>query len=385
MKHLRQRGLLTAFDALQRSVNFTSTTARLEHPSITQLHDYLVKQGDFDAAESLLAEIAYPQDNSEAGEESLFESFCIQMNPRIEWTRLDVMSETASWDGDSPSPRGGHQLVLVRPVNLANEEECPDPLAPSYTSSPPGGELDDGSSLYLFGGWDGLTELSDFWSFSLYHQRWQLLSGEAAKMNSSNDRANPSPKNGPCSRSCHQMAVDAQTGDIYLFGSFQESKIVAAAVRPAVDGISSASSQTSGSVSPVPASRTSIGGGTGGRRALDVQAPASLQSSAVMGNPEEIISEGNHPPSSLQPQSRPYHEARDGGRGQAQETFREWEALQDANSGLTVNVEDSDTHKADFWVYHTQGHSKGNWERLSTNTSVRLFYAIFYGNRLRFG
>jgi hypothetical protein len=56
-------------------------------------------------------------------------------------------------DGDSPCARGGHQLCLD-----ANSEK-----------------------IYLFGGWNGKRELSDFWCYQIKEKKWKLLSQDTSQ------------------------------------------------------------------------------------------------------------------------------------------------------------------------------------------------------------
>lgn len=105
-------------------------------------------------------------------------------------------------------------MVLVRGGSVrTNTAGCEDTTSRSY--------------LYLFGGWNGTTELADLWRFNTQEQRWELLS-----QNTSGDMA-LAPDGarifGPDPRSCHQMAVDQKTGDIYMLGRFVDAH---AAMRP---------------------------------------------------------------------------------------------------------------------------------------------------------
>lgn len=36
----------------------------------------------------------------------------------------------------------------------------------------------DSGKIYLFGGWDGSKDLSDFWCYNIEKQRWKLLSSD---------------------------------------------------------------------------------------------------------------------------------------------------------------------------------------------------------------
>lgn len=213
LKHLRQRGLLKAFQALRDSLPSTSAL-RLEDPAVTAVHRHLVELGDFDEAEDLLTTVAYPDSGIDGTSEptpSLFDAYCQSVSPRVQWTRLDSLPGTATWDGESPSPRGGHQMVLVRSRSI----ETPTGSECHGTNSAP--------YLYLYGGWNGTTELADLWRFDLHEQRWELLSTDtSADIALGSDGARIF---GPDPRSCHQMAVDQDTGDIYMLGRFVDPQV----------------------------------------------------------------------------------------------------------------------------------------------------------------
>jgi hypothetical protein len=166
LKHLRQRALLPAFRTLQ-----SVTSLNLEHPLLTSLHTAFVLRGDFNMVESLL---------SRSASLGLFDSFIRSTPPRAHWRRLDTDPSTSSPDGDYPSARGGHQLVL-------------DP---------------DKGLLYLFGGWDGTKDLCDLWTFSIQEQRWHLVCGDTREVR------------GPGPRSCHKGALDERTGHLWVLGRF---------------------------------------------------------------------------------------------------------------------------------------------------------------------
>lgn len=51
-------------------------------------------------------------------------------------------------DGDSPCARGGHQMCIDTKEGM----------------------------IYVFGGWDGRRDLSDFWCYNIRLNEWELLS-----------------------------------------------------------------------------------------------------------------------------------------------------------------------------------------------------------------
>ena len=56
-------------------------------------------------------------------------------------------------DGESPAMRGGHQMCIDS----------------------------EGGEVYMFGGWDGTKDLSDFWSYNIAADRWNLISIDTRK------------------------------------------------------------------------------------------------------------------------------------------------------------------------------------------------------------
>jgi hypothetical protein len=65
--------------------------------------------------------------------------------------------------------------------------------------------------IYLFGGWDGEKELSDFWSYHISDNVWKLMSSDTRK------------QGGPGPRSCHKICFDEHKKLIYLLGRYVDS------------------------------------------------------------------------------------------------------------------------------------------------------------------
>merc|ERR1719204_3005440 len=97
--------------------------------------------------------------------------------------------------------------------------------------------MDPGSKMiYLFGGWDGNRDLSDFWAYNVALGKWTLIS------------ADTEADGGPPSRSCHkmvvdpvyrqifvhQMCLDSDTRCIYVFGG-QSLHVTEEESRPAAE------------------------------------------------------------------------------------------------------------------------------------------------------
>ncbi|KAK9899070.1 hypothetical protein P389DRAFT_209091 [Cystobasidium minutum MCA 4210] len=310
LKHLRQKGLTSAFDALLTSLPSTSAL-QLEHPAVSELHRHLVQLGDFNKVEELLGNIAYPQLASNPLDQasiSLFDSYCETALPEVHWTRLDSQLGTTTWDGESPSARGGHQMVLVQPETLAKEDRSAfedDSSSPSY--------------LYLYGGWNGVTELADLWRFDLQQQRWELISNDT-----SNDLAlgpDGSQIFGPDARSCHQMAVDQETGEIYMLGRFIDGQ----ATRTALEVHSTAAG------SAVEESRPRLG----------------VQEPAYRGEQEGSPS-GRH--NAVPAVDQPVDNRKDA---------------------------------CDFWRLHTRGPLRGTWELLSENVEIENGPTLIFDHQMQ--
>ena len=67
--------------------------------------------------------------------------------------------------------------------------------------------------MYLFGGWDGNKDLSDFWCYHIPTNKWKLLSIDT------------SADGGPSRRSCHKMVVDIINKHIFILGRYLERNL----------------------------------------------------------------------------------------------------------------------------------------------------------------
>ena len=168
LKFLRQRRHITTYHHLLKR-----TGTRLEHPLISELYNTLVLHGDFSRTEALLREI---------GQEGLYNAYIHSCAPRARWKRLRPVDD----DGVpyAPSARGGHAMCM---------------------------DVDKGL-IYLFGGWDGIKSMDDFWVYNVQTGRWREISSSVSEQ-----------KNGPGPRSCHKMEFDAKTGCIYMLGRLSDS------------------------------------------------------------------------------------------------------------------------------------------------------------------
>lgn len=194
LKHLRAKGHQAAFEALLKSCNMEapveddyvsgrqpipsstigSSQRPFEHPIVSQLLQ-AVMRGDWDAAEDCLERSARSSDSSD-DDVSLFAAFVSRCPQQARWSRLNGTNA----DGDVPSARGGHQLVVDSTRGTA----------------------------YLFGGWDGKRDLNDLWMYYIDEGRWRCISTDTTQ------------QGGPSPRSCHKMVLESRSGIIYLLGRF---------------------------------------------------------------------------------------------------------------------------------------------------------------------
>ncbi|KAF1802153.1 Muskelin N-terminus-domain-containing protein [Mucor lusitanicus] len=164
LKHFRQKNMMDVYATLQKS-----SKIELEDPLIEQLHQSVVVDGDFEAAEKMIVN---------ADEKNIFRSYVENAKYLPTWQKLFASND----DGDAPCGRGGHQLCIDA----------------------------DREKIYLFGGWDGKRDLSDFWCYHIRDNRWKLLSADTTL------------QGGPSPRSCHAMCYDPIRKSIYVLGKYIE-------------------------------------------------------------------------------------------------------------------------------------------------------------------
>ncbi|CUA72936.1 Muskelin [Rattus norvegicus] [Rhizoctonia solani] len=175
LKHLRRSNFLTAHASL-----LSQTKLRTEHPKITRLHDALVLEADLATTEELVKSIAE--------DEGLFE-YCARVSPpSCVWKKMSPGAD----EGRAPVGRGGHQLCI---------------------------DVERGV-VYLFGGWDGAKNLSDFWSYTIATNQWKLIHEDTAAAG------------GPSARSCHNMVYCHTNRTIYVLGQLKEQRANGANPQP---------------------------------------------------------------------------------------------------------------------------------------------------------
>lgn len=178
LKHFRQNGYEEAFSVLQRQ-----TDVQLEHPMLTELHDMLVKRGDFPGTENFMEKCCL--------EQGLMDKYLNRQEYKATWARQLVnggpMGDALTLGQDQrprPGMRGGHQLV----IDNVNDR------------------------IYLYGGWDGTGDLSDLWVFDLKEKSWRLIHERSEEFE------------GPSPRSCHKMIFDPKSLQIFILGRYLDGQ-----------------------------------------------------------------------------------------------------------------------------------------------------------------
>ncbi|KAG1589594.1 hypothetical protein G6F47_010306 [Rhizopus delemar] len=164
LKHFRQKNMMDIYYALKNKTN-----VEFEHPLVSRLHRELVVEAKFDEAEHIIRD---------ADTSGIFQPYVQAAKYSPEWQRIYALND----DGDIPCARGGHQMC----IDVESER------------------------IYLFGGWDGKKDLSDFWSYNIKKQRWHLLSADTCA------------DGGPSARSCHQICFDPARKSIFVLGRYIE-------------------------------------------------------------------------------------------------------------------------------------------------------------------
>lgn len=158
LKHLRQRGLYSAYDKL-----LEETGVKPEDPIVTDLFQTMVIGGDWSRAEEILQELR---------RKGIFDHYLENAPWTVVWQLLCSNGSILDHHSSTPCSRLGHAM-------------CFD---------------EDGQFIYLFGGWDGSDFLCDMWKYSIKNDCWQRMSDFYTN------------------RSGHRMVYDQKSGDIYILG-----------------------------------------------------------------------------------------------------------------------------------------------------------------------
>lgn len=171
LKHFRQRNYTEAFQSLKKK-----TKVELEHPILSNLHEELVVNSNFDKSEDII-EIA--------ANDGLFNCFIGKQDYKARWNPISLTCSDLNLDTSQPGMRGGHQMCIDT----------------------------DSQLIYLLGGWDGNEDLADFWMFNIHTKTWTLVSNDTEQ------------DGGPCARSCHKMCLDYKRKLIFTLGRYLDSEL----------------------------------------------------------------------------------------------------------------------------------------------------------------
>ena len=206
LKHFRQQNYLEAFESLQKKTRIT-----LEDPLLSDLHRILVNDGDYKQTEVLIKKCL---------EDGVFSDYISRQQPKPDWTPL-ILPDNLLSDDVIVTTSAAH--VVSDTTNLEAGEEAGDEdredsavvrVVPASQPSPRGGHqlcIDSVQQhIYMFGGWDGSRDLADFWQYNITSGKWSLLSSDAAA------------EGGPGPRSCHKMVLDPKYRQIFVLGRYLE-------------------------------------------------------------------------------------------------------------------------------------------------------------------
>ncbi len=248
LKLFRKKKLNTCYNNLVKSVKIS-----LEAPFTTEVFKKCVTEGDFNGCYELL---------KEGSDNELFKSFIENSSYITCWRRIDFMDREFKYFLDNIvyeeytlktiKEKGKLQVPCIdikdemsqglsmnhvninEPVNFISNSENEffmdelDELIiedePDQSNEKnevkvncPGSRaghsmvLDENRLIiYLFGGWDGANNLSDFWSYDIKMNKWKLISDKTE------DKCGPSP------RSCTRMVYNSKKNVIYIYGKYKD-------------------------------------------------------------------------------------------------------------------------------------------------------------------
>ncbi|CAL4131290.1 unnamed protein product, partial [Meganyctiphanes norvegica] len=124
LKHFRQHNYMEAFHSLE-----DRTKVSLEAPLLTRMHQLLVREGNFDACEKLIAE---------AADDGMFQQFISQQEYKPQWSPINPAASVPSSLPQRPGMRGGHQMCID-----TNTQIC----------------------FFLYHGWTRMEFLTQFWRY----------------------------------------------------------------------------------------------------------------------------------------------------------------------------------------------------------------------------
>ncbi|KAJ2999772.1 Muskelin 1, intracellular mediator containing kelch motif [Globomyces sp. JEL0801] len=183
LKHFRKRNLLDSFQALQKQTNLT-----LEHPLLSQLHQNLVINGNFDYAETLM---------QQALNDNLFDDYISDLSYKPVWNRI-----TNGPNGVGPTMQeGGPDLIYDHQMVVDS----------------------DRGTLYVFGGRTispdpAHISYSGLFSWNIATNTWRCIKS---------DLHQPSSAIQIKSRIGHSMLFNPLTREIYIFAGQRNKDFLA--------------------------------------------------------------------------------------------------------------------------------------------------------------
>ena len=204
LKHFRQHNYLEAFESLQKK-----TKIQLEDPLLTEFHSTLVNSGDYEKTEQLIKKCL---------EDGVFNDYISRQQPKPDWTAL-ILPENLQTDEVivTTSTMISDTTHITSSVYQADNDDDDHVTIQPLTQPPPRGGhqlvIDSvHQNIYMFGGWDGSRDLADFWQFNISSNKWTMLSNDTS--------AECGPGPGP--RSCHKMVLDPVHRQIFVLGRYLE-------------------------------------------------------------------------------------------------------------------------------------------------------------------
>ncbi|XP_014296993.1 muskelin [Microplitis demolitor] len=144
------------------------TNVKLEDQRLSTLYDILVNKGDYLEAERFI---------TNAVSTGLVDEYTNNQPYCAVWKKVKC-------DDPKPGMRGGHQMVFDSAAEI----------------------------LYLFGGWNGNQDLSDFWSYNVKENKWTLICQDTKSVG------------GPGARSCHKMCLDPERKQLFTLGKYLDTQ-----------------------------------------------------------------------------------------------------------------------------------------------------------------
>lgn len=171
LKHLRSKGHFEAFRALSRETNI-----QLEDPEITELYQCLVDVGNFEKVEKIMEKLIAGEISNHFSWQALYviftegnvEEFIAKQKYKAQFIELPIV------DGNRPKPRSQAAYAFD----------------------------EDKHFIYMFGGNDEASELSDFWVYDVTKNEWTAIEY----------------MNGPSPRSGCKMIFDPIGNQLFLLG-----------------------------------------------------------------------------------------------------------------------------------------------------------------------